>query len=179
MAIWTRPSPRRGDATAGAAVGFDCNGDWIAPDAPVAAWLMEDLQMLGDIFSALSGSDRWRARCERVTSRVCPRFHQDAPPLRLITTYDGPGTEWAFDVELDGDLSARRAATRRHVRPTSAGSVLLLKGRAARLFEAGPALLHRSPAASRKHPRTVCTLDLPRPREAAGEADDRTDLQAA
>lgn len=161
MAVWTRPNPWKGEVVPAPDVGFTCDGDWIAPDAPVAEWVMEDLLMLGDIFGAMAGERGWRARLETVTNRACPRFHEDATPLRMITTYAGRATEWLFAGESDGDLDARRPSTRRRIRTAAAGAVLMIKGRLMDRFDDRPVVLHRSPAASRKAPRLVCTLDPP------------------
>lgn len=161
MAVWNRPSPSVGDVQGQTLVAaFD--GVGMATSAEPSQWLSEDLNRLGEIFSAVSGSAFWKARYETVRERECPRFHQDAVTVRLITTYAGPGTEWLFASECGDDPDARRHETRERVRTLFPGDVAIMKG-SARGWEAWPdfpVLLHRSPPASPAAPRQVLTIDV-------------------
>jgi len=122
----------------------------------------------GGILSAVSGSPNWRATFQRVTTRARPRFHQDAISVRLIATYQGPGSEWAFATELGDDLDAQRAETRRRVRTLQPGDIAIMKGTADgwEPWPDLPVVLHRSPAASRNAFRRVLTIDAVAPIEA-------------
>lgn len=163
MAVWSRPAPIE-DATP---TPFEarCDGLWIAPSGPAPDWLLDDIQGLGDILAAVSGSPMWRARFEAVVDRACPRFHQDAVSVRLIATYQGPGLEWAFASEIGEDLDARHTETRRRIRTLHPGDIAIMKGSAPG-WEAWPDLavvLHRSPPASRTRPRRLLTIDVLEP----------------
>ena len=169
MAIWSRPSPFPADAPAqdDAPPHFtaECDGCWIAPSGPAPDWLLRDIQGLGEIVAAISGCEAWRARCETVTHRACPRFHQDAVSVRLILAYAGPGPEWAFAGEIGEDLDGRRIGTRRRVRTLQPGDVAIMKGTAPgwEAWPDFPVVLHRSPPAGWRTPRRVLTIDAARP----------------
>jgi len=161
MAIWNRPNPWSVAAVFPPSLGFTCGGHWIDVDEPAPFWLMEDIQRLGEIFSMVSGESGWRARTETVTDRACPRLHEDATPLRMITTYLGAGTEWLFASEAGDDLDVRKTSTRTRLRTVAPGAVAMIKGSEAGRSEDGALVLHRSPAASRARPRHVCVMDRP------------------
>ncbi|MDQ1155054.1 DUF1826 domain-containing protein [Brevundimonas sp. SORGH_AS_0993] len=162
LAICARPDLLRNGAEAAPAdFSAACDGRWIEPSGPAPDWLLDDIQRLGEILSRVTGVETWRARFETVQTRACPRFHQDAIAARLIVTYDGPGTEWAFESEVADDLDARRAETRARIRRLHPGEIAVLKGTAPgwEPWPDFPAVLHRSPPASRQTPRRVLTLD--------------------
>lgn len=161
MAVWTRPNPAPADAAFPTSLGMTCDGHWIEVEEPAPVWLMDDLQRLGEIFCIVSGETGWQARFETVTDRACPRLHEDATPLRMITTYLGPGTEWLFASEAADDLDVRKASTRARLRTVAPGAVALIKGSKALRAEDDALVLHRSPAASRARPRHVCVIDRP------------------
>ena len=163
MAVWSRPAPAEVDGPD----DFEAvwNGLRIASSGPAPGWLMNDILGLGDILSAVSGGLTWRARFGTATTRVCPRFHQDAISVRLIATYEGPGTEWAFASDLGKDMDARRAETRGRIRTLHPGDIAILKGSAPgwECWPEFPVVLHRSPPASRKAIRRVLTIDVLQP----------------
>lgn len=166
MAVWSRPAPLEVDGPD--TFEATCEGAWIATSGPAPDWLLDDIQGLGGILSAVSGSPNWRATFQRVTTRACPRFHQDAISVRLIATYQGPGSEWAFATELGDDLDARRAETRRRVHTLQPGDIAIMKGTADgwEPWPDLPVVLHRSPAASRTAVRRVLTIDAVAPIQA-------------
>lgn len=170
MAVWNRSSPYQPGELAGS-IDFQCDGLWMAPSGEAPEWLIDDVQLLGDLFSTLTGEPVWRAECETVTTRSCPAFHQDADRLRIITTYSGPATEWAFagDLNAVGGLGGQAAA-----RPLFPGQVIALKGRGFEGAEAPGIVLHRSPRASRRTPRIFCAV-----REAAAPWPGNGPLPAA
>jgi hypothetical protein len=138
-AVWTRPSPIQERE-------FPA---WARPVraefASLPAWLSADMIALQDQLTQLGLGRAWRFALETVTTRACPRFHQDALKLRLITAYRGPGVELAAADDL-------HAPTR-----TATGSVVLLKGSR---WPDAPKLLHRSPPARRSRPRWLFVMDL-------------------
>lgn len=56
--------------------------------------LVADIADLAERFANVIASDRLRLRLETVDDNACRRFHRDCVPLRLLTTYRGPGTDW-------------------------------------------------------------------------------------
>ena len=49
-----------------------------------------------DAFAALLGASHVRLRLDVVTANMCPKFHIDAVPARLICTYRGTGTQYGL-----------------------------------------------------------------------------------
>lgn len=160
MAVWSRPSPRMSDDVV-RDLEWRADGAEVVPSGPAPDWLEDDVRRLGEVFAALSGEDAWRARYEQVSARQCPRFHQDAVSLRLITTYAGAGTEWLFEREAQDDLDARLASTRQAIRRLFPGDVAVMKGSAPgwEPWPDFPVVLHRSPPASPVRPRRVLTMN--------------------
>ena len=122
------------------------------PATPPAA-MMQDVHLLAGLFTVISGQARLRIRLEGLTDGACPRWHVDAAPLRLLCTYQGPGTQWLAGNDERGI-------------PGEIGPpcVAVLKGRG---FPAEPdgGCLHRSPALSRlpaaRRSRLLLSIDLP------------------
>lgn len=117
--------------------------------------LIADLALLTDIFCDLLGCPAVGLRGARIDHAMCPKWHIDRVPIRLLCTYDGPGTEW-----LDNQSVARSSL------PTLAdgacqratlGEVVLLKG-ALWQDNKGRGAIHRSPAIEAGR-RTVVSLD--------------------
>ena len=161
MAVWNRPSPGL-DLQEDRDIHMAFDGVGVSTSDQAPEWLQTDLQQLGEIFCAVSGSPFWKGRHEIVRERQCPRFHQDAVSVRLITTYAGPGTEWLFAHECGDDLDARLSQTKSQVRTLFPGDVAIMKGSAPgwEAWPDFPVLLHRSPTASPAAPRQVLTLDV-------------------
>jgi len=120
-----------------------------APDAGTA--LIEDICVLGEAMSELFEVKDIGMRLEMTQSAMCPRFHVDRIPVRLVTTYDGPGTQWLPEHAADrlalghgqpGHQDICLAPGEIHeLRP---GSLALLKGECWPGNE-GRGLIHRSP----------------------------------
>jgi hypothetical protein len=95
---------------------------------------------------------------------LCPYFHVDKVPARLVTTYHGPATEWVEQdnvnrTALEAYQQEAVVIDRDKVHQVSAGDVLLFKG------EKWPdrkveSIVHRSPEATLKQRRLLLTLDL-------------------
>ena len=114
------------------------------PDALVA-----DIEALASRFAELTGKSSLRVRLEGVTTNACKKVHADYTDVRLITTYAGPGTDYA--PHGDGDCCLERVRT---------GAVALFKGR---LFGEGhDPCLHRSPPIEGSgKARLVLVIDTP------------------
>ncbi|TCJ26082.1 DUF1826 domain-containing protein [Halomonas sp. GDM18] len=120
-----------------------------APDAGAA--LIEDICVLGEAMGELFEVKDIGMRLEMTQSAMCPRFHVDRIPVRLVTTYDGPGTQWLPEHAADrlalghgqpGHQDICLAPDEIHeLRP---GSLALLKGECWPGNE-GRGLIHRSP----------------------------------
>jgi hypothetical protein len=75
----------------------------LCPAWPGAAAWLEDVGELVDLFAELMEVAHVGLRVVTLSGPMCPRFHIDRIPARLLTTYAGPGTEWlaARDVRYD------------------------------------------------------------------------------
>ena len=56
--------------------------------------LVEDIENLVNMFCDLFDLKRVGLRLTSLNHAMCPRFHVDNVPCRLITTYQGIATEW-------------------------------------------------------------------------------------
>ena len=114
------------------------------PDALIA-----DIAALANRFAELTGNSSLRVRLEGVTTNACKKVHADYTDVRLITTYAGPGTDFA--PHGDGNCCLERVPT---------GAVALFKGR---LIGAGhEPCLHRSPPIEGSgEARLVLVIDTP------------------
>lgn len=103
------------------------------------AWL-NDINTVIDMFRCLFEPAAVGVRLHVLSGTMCPRFHVDRVPARLLVTYTGKGTEWLREDQ---------------VIPT--GAVAILKGE---LWEGneGLGLVHRSPDPE-DTPRLVLALD--------------------
>ncbi len=114
--------------------------------------LLDDLNQLVDMFSCLFELQHLGLRIHTLESSMCPRFHVDHVPVRMLTTYGGSGTQWLpaayascvklgpnatgiVDKELDCNV----------IQQLQVGDVALLKGEKWEGNE-GRGLIHRSPS---------------------------------
>jgi hypothetical protein len=124
-------------------------GELSAQLAELPNALIADIAALANRFAELTGKSSLRVRLEGVTTNACKKVHADYTDVRLITTYAGPGTDYA--PHGDGDCCLERVPT---------GAVALFKGR---LFGAGhEPCLHRSPPIEGSgEARLVLVIDTP------------------
>ncbi|MFC3231202.1 DUF1826 domain-containing protein [Marinibaculum pumilum] len=103
--------------------------------------LRADMQALLRRFAILSGAAELELRLEAVTGDACWKFHRDMVRLRLLTTYDGPATEYVTARHAERALQQQRdyRGPLRRLRPFD---VALFRG--AR-DAGGDAVVHRSP----------------------------------
>ena len=134
--------------------------------------LADDIAELVDMFCCLFDLKRAGLRLAVLERAMCPRFHVDAVPCRLVTTYCGPTTEWLEHVSVDraklgtgnqGPADAESGLFRHQddVQHLDAGDVALLKGEAWAGNE-GAGLVHRSPGVRPGQRRLLLTLDFGR-----------------
>ena len=119
--------------------------------------LVDDLAFLTEILCELLDCPVVGFRGTRVEHAMCPKWHIDRVPVRLLCTYEGPGTEWLEDQGVaHSELSqvADGACQRANV-----GEVVLLKGTLWQDNDDNGAI-HRSPAITQgSGPRTLVSLD--------------------
>lgn len=136
--------------------------------APTAAAIpgytefVADVGYLASLFACLVDARSVGLRLRTLDQAMCPRWHVDKVPVRLITSYAGAGSEW-----LAEQHSPRQQLASPVVEPYSApgaarslacGEVGLLKGERWQGNE-GRGLVHRSPALGAGQRRLIVTLD--------------------
>ena len=101
---------------------------------------------------------------------MCPRFHVDRVPCRLLTTYHGIATEWIPHTFADrkklgsgnqgmSDEQSGLIQTLNEIQQLNTGEVALLKGEAWEENE-DKGLIHRSPILQNGSKRLLMTLDF-------------------
>lgn len=133
--------------------------------------LSKNISELVGMFCCLFDLDRVGLRLTALDHAMCPRFHVDKVPCRLITTYQGAATQW-----LPHHLVDRRKLGRGNdgkpdeesgifekesdTKQLNIGDVALLKGESWNDNQ-GAGLVHRSPKVSSSHDhRLLLTLDF-------------------
>ncbi|MGI9299358.1 MAG: DUF1826 domain-containing protein [Luminiphilus sp.] len=133
--------------------------------------LAEDITCLVDMFSCLFEVEHVGLRLTVLRGAMCPRFHVDKVPCRLISTYVGPGTQWLEHQTVDrsklgpsacseSDHERGTYTSEQDIRVLQSGAVGLLKGEAWDGNE-GAGLVHRSPSVEGAS-RLLLTLDFGR-----------------
>ncbi|KDD66850.1 hypothetical protein V466_21370 [Pseudomonas mandelii PD30] len=120
-----------------------------------------DVSWLVGAFACLLGAKRVGLRLRALDKAMCPRFHVDHVPVRLITTYSGIGSQWLKEGAMDrrqlGNCEAEPQDDSR-IEQIASGEVALLKGEKWRGNE-GFGLIHRSPQLASGERRLILTLD--------------------
>ncbi|TLX51347.1 DUF1826 domain-containing protein [Pseudoalteromonas ruthenica] len=142
----------------------------VLSDAPFKAQLDEMIAQQVAMFACLFELQYVGLRLKVLEHAMCPRFHVDKVPCRLITTFSGLGTQWlahdAVNREKLGEVSKHLSdeesglyADASHIKQLNTGDVALLKGE---LWEGneGAGLVHRSPALAHNQRRLILTLDF-------------------
>lgn len=138
-------------------------GDLLGSFAACAGYAMfcADVEWLAEAFACLTGAQRIGLRLRSLDRAMCPRFHVDHVPLRLVTTYAGPASEWLEEWAIDrarlGDSQAEPRG-RAQIRQMAAGDVGLFKGEKW-LGNLGGGIVHRSPQPAPGERRLLLTLD--------------------
>lgn len=146
------------EAQAALDASFDACG---TPGGGARDALARDMMGLVARFARLTQAPRVRLRLDRVTGDACRRWHRDCVPLRLICTYQGPGTQWVPPAVGDEVLSRPDDDTAQAM-AFAAADVALFKGCgwAGQAHDGG--VVHRSPRiAGTGKARLVLVLDLP------------------
>ena len=184
IAIWQRPcSDRLQDAVWGflaASPHFETaltvSPDRVRAELSEAAGgtapteLAEDVAQLVEMFCYLFGIKRAGLRMATLNHAMCPRFHVDRVPCRLVTTYHGVATEWLPHQAVDrsklgpgsngqSDLASGLFADQSEIQQLACGDVALLKGELWKGNE-DAGLVHRSPAVPARENRLLLTIDV-------------------
>ncbi|MEP1445978.1 MAG: DUF1826 domain-containing protein [Paraglaciecola sp.] len=126
---------------------------------------------LVDMFCCLFDLSQVGLRLTKLEQAMCPRFHVDRVPCRLVTTlYGYQGTQWLpnhvvnrqkLGLGNDGkpDDQSGLYCEQRNIQNIAPFDVALLKGEAWDGNE-GRGLVHRSPANTPDEPRLVLTIDF-------------------
>ncbi|MBB6522239.1 DUF1826 domain-containing protein [Pseudoteredinibacter isoporae] len=185
LAIWKRPDkPALAEAaqqlldTAGSvqcrsilpADRVDAYLDTELPQFQHRQTLIDDISLISDMFACLFGLDNIGFRFASLDAAMCPKFHVDRVPCRLLTSYCGVGTEWLADEHVDrsklgtgsqglSDAESGLYPSSGLIQRFSPGDVGLLKGE---LWEGNEnrGLVHRSPVPEKKQQRLLLTLDF-------------------
>ncbi|MBX7483822.1 DUF1826 domain-containing protein [Qipengyuania qiaonensis] len=143
LVIEPRKTDKAGDASAAlldiepfcrSAAGSVSEAIMQLADLPPA--ILRDIESLASRFADLTGSNHVRIRLAQIVTNSCRKVHADYTDLRLITTYAGPGTQFALDNNPDAET----------LLDVPVGHVGLLKGR--RYGANHAPCYHRSPPAA-------------------------------
>lgn len=139
-------------------------------DADISFELVEDIVELVDMFCCLFDLKRAGLRLTALDKAMCPRFHVDRVPGRLVTTYQGVATEWLPHEQVDRsklgagnngltDIHSGLFENEQDIQQLNHGDVAILKGE---LWEGNEnaGLVHRSPALTTDERRLLLTLDF-------------------
>lgn len=132
--------------------------------------LSEDVALIVDMFCCLFDVKEAGLRLTRLDSPMCPKFHFDRVPCRLVTTYTGRATEWLTNDVIDrtklGSASLGQPdhlsglySSEKSIQQMQSGDVALLKGSGWEGNEA-TGLVHRSPSVGDNERRLLLTLDF-------------------
>ncbi|GIZ10766.1 DUF1826 domain-containing protein [Pseudomonas sp. NCCP-436] len=130
-------------------------------DLPGQNAFLADVAWLVRIFACLLDARTVGLRLRALDKAMCPRFHVDQVPLRLITSYAGAGSEWLEAAAMPRQWPGQAALDEpdeRLIRRLQAGDVALAKGEKWQGNE-GRGLIHRSPQPPAGQRRLLLTLD--------------------
>ncbi|MGY9053784.1 MAG: DUF1826 domain-containing protein [Rhodobacterales bacterium] len=132
--------------------------------------LAENITELVDMFCCLFELKRVGLRLAALDRAMCPKFHADKIPCRLVTTFQGIATEWlphqvvnrsklGLGSKGKADYESGLYQNSHDIQQLNFGDVALLKGE---LWEGNEnaGLVHRSPALPSSERRLLLTLDF-------------------
>ena len=132
--------------------------------------LYSDVAYLVEMFCFLFNLDAAGLRMTVLNKAMCPRFHVDRVPCRLITTYNGVATDWLPEHSVDRtklgkgnnglpDDESGIYQNEQDIMTLDTGAVALFKGENWSGNQ-GYGLVHRSPKPPQGKHRLVMTLDF-------------------
>ena len=133
-------------------LGVDACAAWLEQSLPShdsRTAFIDDIKLLADMFSCLFQLNAVGIRLAVLHSAMCPKFHVDYVPCRLLCTYAGAATQWQSSKQAGGETYQQ----------LNKYDVALLKGEN---WEGNEdyGLIHRSPPASADTGRLVLSLDF-------------------
>ncbi|UJJ32780.1 DUF1826 domain-containing protein [Halopseudomonas maritima] len=135
------------------------------PAPQQAGQLIADVRLLAEAVACLFDVEAVGIRMRLLDGAMCPRFHCDNLPVRLVTSYSGPGSEWLPDQAVNraglgkpepGKPEVVRDAGA--IRQLAEGDVCLLKG-SGWVGNEERGIVHRSPAVAAGLRRLLLTID--------------------
>ncbi|GMN89823.1 DUF1826 domain-containing protein [Francisella sciaenopsi] len=133
------------------------------PNFPLRNYLIEDITNIIDMFCYLFDLEQAGLRLAIIDRAMCPRFHVDHVPCRLVTTYSGTGTEWLYNEKVDRSLLGKAdnpfLNEDTNIQKLNVGDIALLKGEAW-IGNSGSGIVHRSPNIVDGEKRLLLTLDF-------------------
>jgi len=132
--------------------------------------LCQHITLLVDMFCTLFELKRVGLRLTVLDRPMCPKFHVDKVPCRLITTFTGEATQWLAHETADRtklgagglglpDDESGIYQNPKDINQLTSGDVALLKGESW-LDNLCGGLIHRSPALKHGERRLLLTLDF-------------------
>ncbi|TQV71082.1 DUF1826 domain-containing protein [Aliikangiella marina] len=132
--------------------------------------LNKDIVELVDMYCCLFDLKRVGLRLTVLDKAMCPKFHVDRVPTRLICTYYGEATEWLANEFADraklghgssglADHESGLFDNINRIQQLTSGDVALLKGELWPGNE-NAGLIHRSPTLSEGDKRLLLTMDF-------------------
>ncbi|GLS26476.1 DUF1826 domain-containing protein [Marinibactrum halimedae] len=129
-----------------------------------------DLELLIDMFSCLFEVKEVGLRLTPLRKAMCPKFHVDNIPCRMVSTYGGPGSQWLQETDVNRSLLGRGSKglsdeesglypTSDAIQQLGSQEVALLKGSGWEGNEQS-GIVHRSPALHSGQCRLLLTLDF-------------------
>ena len=118
-------------------------------DDDVMEALTEDISEASGLLGTLMDCEQVGVRLEALHTPMCPRFHADYVPCRMLITLSGAGTEWIANDDVDWTAFADRESmdppmqADAEIRQFPTGNWSLLKGGSWSEHFAG--VVHRSP----------------------------------
>ncbi len=98
------------------------------PEGSGRAALIDDLSLLHEIVFDLLGDCEVGLHLARLGKAMCPAWHVDRVGIRLVCTYQGPGTQWLGRQDVDRrDLRSDQMLKDDFIEAVS-GEIVLLKG---------------------------------------------------
>lgn len=133
---------------------------WALELKGIESWLA-DVEDVVEMYRCLFEPDALGVRLQVLDTTMCPRFHIDRVPARLLVTYSGRGTEWIDENDVErssspGQLPEQSVSSSR-IKEIPTGAVAILKGEAW-VGNEGRGIVHRSPAPG-SAPRLLLSLD--------------------
>jgi len=144
--------------------------DKLLPDLDETTSFKQDVALLVEMFACLFDTDEVGLRLSPLTTAMCPRFHVDNIPCRLVTTYGGLGTQWLLEENLDRSRLGKGAGglpdhesgifnNEQAIQQLNSQHIALLKG-SGWVGNEDYGIVHRSPHLPSGQMRLLLTLDF-------------------